>query len=269
MQLKAGKRAAPGLVRAPYLAYVDLAARAKKLGADGEEVGMELVPQIVAYWTRFQSRSVVHVDLQRYLELLSDRERAVLLQALEQTEAAMRDEVWIPVHGGKVHGGIDTECSTMCRCVIHTAGAANVLADAVALVWPVTRCPRAELHGTLSIVASLPCERKGAIFLCTQLNVMQVGAGDGWKLDQIRIVVNAMRIKHFMGTPSFSSVHEALAHVRSCTQLYNSWRLATENCSSTEFGVGEEAVEMAVGALVAAFGFERHLKYIVQVRSHV
>jgi hypothetical protein len=92
---------------------------------------------------------------------------------------------------------------------------------------------------------------------------VQVDKANAWIPTQIRVIVNALRMKQLMGTPSLSSAQEALALF--CTQLYASWKPATESCGPTEFGVGEEAIEMAVGALLSAYACEPHLKYIVQV----
>jgi hypothetical protein len=98
LQLDTGKKAATGLVRAPYLALVDLAARAKQLGIQGE-ARIQLLPQMLAYWARFQSRAVVQVDLRRYLMLLDDREKANMCNALDETQASIRAEVCWHVSG--------------------------------------------------------------------------------------------------------------------------------------------------------------------------
>jgi hypothetical protein len=63
--------------------------------------------------------------------------------------------------------------------------------------------------------------------------------------------------KLLLGTGSSRSLCSAL-HIL---------KMATESCGSTKFGIAEEAVEMAVGALWSAYACKSHLEYIVQVRA--
>ena len=90
-------------------------------------------------------------------------------------------------------------------------------------------------------------------------------ASGGWQLPQIRVMVNSMRLKQAMGLPSIDSAADARAHASACAERYAAWRPAAASCTSTEFGLGEEAIEAAVAALVAAYGFERDMCDIVKV----
>ena len=91
-QVESGKQTSAGLARAPYLAPVDLAWRAKQLAVEGE-AELRVVPRMLAYFARFQAKAVAYVDLVKYATLLGAQERAQFAEGLEEVEGRMEAEV--------------------------------------------------------------------------------------------------------------------------------------------------------------------------------
>lgn len=224
--MESGKQASAGLARAPYLAPVDLAARAKQLGVEGE-AGLHVVPQMLAYFARFQAKAVAFVDLVKYVALLDAQERERFAEGLAEIERKVDAEV-------RSWAAIEEYVAVPTLPPRQVAGPAP---------W-VVRCLAATL--------------------LAQLQVVQEGS---WQMPQIRVMVNSMRLKQAMGLPEIASAADARAHASACAERYAAWRPVAESCGSTEFGVGEEAVEAAVVALVAAYGYERDMADIAMVRA--
>lgn len=78
-------------------------------------------------------------------------------------------------------------------------------------------------------------------------------------------MLNCILLEQHLGLPAFTSTAGALEYAHACMHLYAQWRPLLAGCDKRDLGVGEEAIELACGALFAAFFISKDRIYIVQV----
>jgi predicted RNase H-like nuclease len=96
---------------------------------------------------------------------------------------------------------------------------------------------------------------------------LQVDEVSPWTPEQISITVNSMRLRQHLGMPEFVSAIQAADHAYACLSLYALWLPVVKSGAITDLGVGEDVVDMAVCAFMAAYAHDADMAYVLQVRQ--
>lgn len=95
--------------------------------------------------------------------------------------------------------------------------------------------------------------------------LVQSPKASDWTPGSVRTTLNCLLLEQHLGLPAFTSAAAALEYAHMCMHLYGQWRPLLAACDKRDLGVGEEVLELACGALLAAFFISKDRGYVAQV----